>query len=58
MRKITETGEPNDAGVIYAHNNNGDISYMTGCIKKNQVVLPEYKTLAIPKQTWAIGKYI
>jgi len=49
-----KTGEPVDAGVTYAHNVNGDMSYMVGCIKKDQVVSPEYKTLAIPKQTWAI----
>ncbi|OPJ64804.1 AraC family transcriptional regulator [Clostridium oryzae] len=47
-------GELLDAGVTYAHNSNGDMSYMLGCIKRNQVVSPEYTTLTIPKQTWAI----
>lgn len=51
-----KTGEPIDAGVTYAHNTNGDMSYMVGCMKKDQAVSPEYKTLVIPKQTWAIFK--
>jgi AraC family transcriptional regulator len=49
-----KSGELLDAGVTYAHNPNGDMSYMLGCIKKEQVVSPNYKTLTIPKQTWAI----
>jgi len=49
-----KTGEPIDAGVTYAHNVNGEMCYMVGCIKRDQVVSPEYKTLAIPKQAWAI----
>ncbi|WP_277409464.1 GyrI-like domain-containing protein [Lacrimispora xylanisolvens] len=49
-----KTGEVIDAGVTYDHNVNGDMSYMVGCIKMDQVVSPEYKTLSIPKQTWAI----
>ena len=49
-----KTGEVIDAGVTYDHNANGDMSYMVGCIKKDQMVSPEYKTLTIPKQTWAI----
>lgn len=48
------TGEVIDAGVTYDHNVNGDMSYMVGCIKMDQAVSPEYKTLSIPKQTWAI----
>lgn len=31
-----------DAGVIYAHHPNGDMSYMLGCIKRDNVVAPEY----------------
>lgn len=49
-----KTGEVIDAGVTYDHNVNGDMSYMVGCIKMDQAVSPEYKTLSIPKQTWAI----
>ncbi|MBE5979420.1 MAG: AraC family transcriptional regulator [Paenibacillaceae bacterium] len=49
-----KTGEVIDAGVTYDHNVNGDMSYMVGCINKDQAVSPEYKTLTIPKQTWAI----
>lgn len=47
-------GELLDAGVTYAHNPNGDMSYMLGCIKQDQCDFPEYTTLNIPKQTWAI----
>lgn len=47
-------GDVIDVGVTYAHNPNGDMAYMIGCIKQEQVVSPEYQTLAIPKQTWAI----
>ncbi len=47
-------GELLDAGVTYAHNPNGDMSYMLGCIKQGQGDFPEYTTLNIPKQTWAI----
>ena len=49
-----KTGEVIDAGVTYDHNVNGDMSYMVGCIKMDQAVSPEYKTLCIPKQTWSI----
>lgn len=49
-----KTGEVIDAGVTYDHNVNGDMSYMVGCIKMDQAVSPEYKTLSISKQTWAI----
>ncbi len=49
-----KVGELLDAGVTYSHNPNGDMSYMLGCMKQDQFVSPEYKTLAIPKQTWAI----
>lgn len=47
-------GELLDAGVTYAHNPNGDMSYMIGCVKRNPGINPEYTTLNIPKQTWAI----
>ena len=33
-----KTGEMLDAGLTYAHNPNGDMSYMIGCIKRGQVV--------------------
>lgn len=49
-----KSGELLDAGVTYAHNSNGDMSYMLGCIKRDEVVSPEYAILTIPKQTWAI----
>lgn len=49
-----KSGELLDAGVTYDHNPNGDMSYMIGCIKRDQVVSSEFTTLTIPKQTWAI----
>lgn len=49
-------GELLDAGVTYEHNPNGNMSYLMGCIKRTKEIPPEYTTLAIPKQTWAIFK--
>ncbi len=47
-------GEPLDAGVTYAHNPDGSMTYMLGCIKKEKSVPAKYEVLSIPKQTWAI----
>ena len=43
-----------DAGVTYAHNPNGDMSYMIACYKQTETIPPEYVILNIPKQTWAV----
>ena len=47
-------GEILDAGVTYAHNPNGDMSYMIGCVKKDGMNTKNYTNLTIPSQTWAI----
>jgi len=47
-----KNGELIDAGVTYAHNPNGSMNYMIGCIKNDDIVFSEYTTLSIPKQTW------
>lgn len=49
-----DAGELLDAGVTYAHNPNGDMSYLLGCIRRDQAVPPSYTVLTIPGQTWAI----
>jgi len=49
-----KAGELIDAGVTYAHNPNGSMNYMIGCIKNDDIVSSEYTTLSMPKQTWAI----
>jgi AraC family transcriptional regulator len=49
-----KSGELVDVGVTYAHNPNGNLSYMLGCIKRDRAVPPGYTVLSIPKQTWAI----
>lgn len=43
-----------DAGITYNHNPDGSMCYMIACIKNDADVPSDYKTLKIPKQTWAI----
>lgn len=46
--------EITDAGITYGHNPNGDMNYMIACFKTTETLPPEYKTLSISKQTWAV----
>lgn len=43
-----------DAGITYAHKPDGSMKYMIACIKRMDVVSPEFTVLSIPKQTWAV----
>jgi AraC family transcriptional regulator len=49
-----EEGAILDVGVTYAHNVDGGMAYMIGCIKKDMSIPSSYTVLNIPKQTWAI----
>lgn len=45
-----KSGELVDVGVTYAHNPNGNLSYMLGCIKRDRAVPPDTPFFLFPSR--------